>query len=124
MPALRHCCANATLRVKRARPFAAAIHWEALVVASSDMSHYLSDEATRRADRPAIDAMLALDARRLFATVEREDISMCGYLPATAMLAYARARGASSAELVAYAASGDAFGDRERVVGYAGVVVR
>lgn len=95
-----------------------------LVVASSDMSHYLGDAETRAADQPAIDAMLALDARRLFTTVETRDISMCGYLPATAMLAYARARAATSAELVAYATSGDAFGDRARVVGYAGVVVR
>jgi hypothetical protein len=39
-------------------------------------------------------------------------------------LAYARARGAARAELAGYATSGDAFGERSRVVGYAGVVVR
>jgi len=56
--------------------------------------------------------------------VRERRISMCGYLPATAMLAYAKAAGARTAELVGYATSGDAFGDRDRVVGYAGVVVR
>lgn len=95
-----------------------------LVVASSDMSHYLSDAETRIADRPAIDAMLSLDPGALFDTVERNDISMCGYLPATAMLAYARLRGAKSADLVAYTTSAEAFGDKDRVVGYAGVIVR
>ena len=52
-----------------------------------------------------------------------QDISMCGVLPATAMLACARERGASKAELTGYATSGDAFGDTARVVGYAGLVV-
>jgi AmmeMemoRadiSam system protein B len=48
---------------------------------------------------------------------------MCGVIPATVMLAAARELGAKSAELVRYANSGDVSGDRESVVGYAGVVV-
>ena len=94
-----------------------------LVVASSDMNHYLDDQTTRVRDRLALAPLLALDARGLYETVERERISMCGFIPTTVMLAYARARGAQSAELVDYATSGDAFGERNRVVGYAGVVV-
>jgi len=97
---------------------------DVLVVASSDMSHYLSDAVTRERDRPAIERILALDPEGLYDVVERQDISMCGILPVTAMLACARDHGASVAQLVGYATSGDAFGDRDRVVGYAGVVVR
>jgi AmmeMemoRadiSam system protein B len=100
-----------------------ALDEEVLVVASSDMSHYLPDDVTRRTDRRAIEAMLACDAARLYDVVEREDISMCGILPATTMLRYARARGAKKGTLIAYGTSGDAFGDRDRVVGYAGLVV-
>ena len=96
---------------------------EVLVVASSDLSHYLTDEEARRIDRRAIDPLCALDPERLYRTVYDEDISMCGVLPATAMLAYARARGATRAELLAYATSADAFGDTSRVVGYAGVTI-
>jgi len=96
----------------------------ALLVASSDMSHYVPAEEARRKDAQALDRFLALDARGLFETVEREDISMCGFIPATVALAAARALGASQAELVRYANSGDVNGDRERVVGYAGAVVR
>jgi AmmeMemoRadiSam system protein B len=97
---------------------------DVLVVASSDMSHYLPDDDTRRIDRMALEPLLGFDPGALYRTVRAHDISMCGFIPATAMLAYARAAGATAApELVAYATSGDAFGDRDRVVGYAGVVV-
>jgi hypothetical protein len=48
---------------------------------------------------------------------------MCGYGPAVAMLTAARELGASQAELVKYATSGDVSGERERVVGYAGMIV-
>jgi hypothetical protein len=48
---------------------------------------------------------------------------MCGILPATVMLSYARARGATRGTLVAYGTSADAFGDTDRVVGYAGIAV-
>jgi MEMO1 family protein len=94
-----------------------------LVVASSDMSHYLPDEQTRRIDEQALEPLLAGDPGRLYRTVVDNDISMCGFIPATVMLAYARAAGAPAPELVGYATSGDAFGDRSRVVGYAGVVI-
>jgi AmmeMemoRadiSam system protein B len=94
-----------------------------LVVASSDMNHYLPDAETRVRDRRALEPLLKLDAHALYDRVRDEDHSMCGILPATAMLAFANARGAKEATLVAYATSGDAFGDRDRVVGYAGVVV-
>jgi MEMO1 family protein len=55
--------------------------------------------------------------------VTEQKISMCGYGPAVAMLTAARRLGAKSAELVKYATSGDVSGDRERVVGYAGIVI-
>jgi MEMO1 family protein len=95
-----------------------------LVVASSDMNHYESDAITRIKDHKAIERMLALDAYGLFETVMREEISMCGFGPAVVMLTAAKQLGATSAELIKYATSGDVSGDREMVVGYAGVVVR
>jgi AmmeMemoRadiSam system protein B len=94
-----------------------------LVVASSDMSHYLPDARAREVDRQALAPLLAFDPAGLYRTVTEHQISMCGYLPATAMLAYARRAGAGAPELIGYATSGDAFGDRDRVVGYAGVLL-
>jgi AmmeMemoRadiSam system protein B len=94
-----------------------------LVIASSDMNHYESDDVTRVKDRRAIDQILALDPRGLYETVHQASISMCGYGPAVVMLTAAKKLGATQAELVRYATSGDVSGDRDMVVGYAGIAV-
>jgi len=94
-----------------------------LIVASSDMNHYESDVVTRAKDHHAIERILTMDARGLFDVVTQQNISMCGFGPAVVMLTAARQLGAKSAQLVKYATSGDISGDREMVVGYAGVVV-
>lgn len=98
-------------------------HDPILIVASSDMNHYESDAITRVKDHRALERILTLDARGLFDVVTQQGITMCGFGPAVAMLTAARQLGAKSAELVKYATSGDMSGDREMVVGYAGVVV-
>jgi AmmeMemoRadiSam system protein B len=95
----------------------------ALIVASSDMNHYESDDVTRAKDRKAIDQILKLDARGLYDTVRHEGITMCGFGPAVSMMTAAKQLGATRAEVIRYATSGDITGDREEVVGYAGIVV-
>jgi AmmeMemoRadiSam system protein B len=94
-----------------------------LIIASSDMNHYESDAVTRVKDHKAIDRILALDPRGLFDVVMDENISMCGFGPTIAMLTAAKQLVATKAELIKYATSGDVSGDREMVVGYAGIVV-
>lgn len=95
----------------------------ALVVASSDMSHYIPAAAAREKDQLAIERILALDPRGLYEVVHREKISMCGIIPATVMLLAALELGATRAELVRYGNSGDVSGDTRQVVGYAGLLV-
>jgi len=92
-----------------------------LLVASSDMSHYVPDAVARTKDRKAIDRMLALDPEGLYRTVRSERISMCGVLPATVVLFAARRLGATSARLIRYATSGDVSREFDQVVGYAGL---
>ncbi len=94
-----------------------------LIVASSDMNHYESDAVTRVKDQSAIEAILRLDARALYDVVTGQHVSMCGFGPAVAMLTATKKLGAISAELIKYATSGDISGDRNLVVGYAGIVV-
>lgn len=94
-----------------------------LIVASSDMNHYESDPVTRAKDHRAIEKILLLDARGLYDVVTQQNISMCGFGPAVALLTAARQLGAKSAELVKYATSADVSGDRNMAVGYAGMVV-
>ena len=94
-----------------------------LLLASSDMNHYESREIGRRKDDLALARVTAIDAEGLYRTVLTESISMCGFLPATALLFAARAAGASSARIVARRDSGDETGDPSSVVGYAGVII-
>lgn len=94
-----------------------------LIIASSDMNHYEPDSVTRVKDEKAIAKILALDPEGLYEVVRREDISMCGYGPTVAMLTAVKELGANKAELVKYATSADASGDRSSVVGYAGIIV-
>ncbi|HET9407258.1 MAG TPA: AmmeMemoRadiSam system protein B [Candidatus Sulfotelmatobacter sp.] len=97
---------------------------DVLIVASSDMNHYESDAVTRVKDHRAIERILSLDPRGLHDVVTQQEVSMCGFGPSVAMLTAAKKLGAKSAELVKYATSGDVSGDREMVVGYAGIIVR
>ena len=95
-----------------------------LIIASSDMNHYEPDAVTRVKDHRAIERILTLDPQGLHEVVTQQEISMCGFGPAVAMLTAGRQLGAKSAELVKYATSGDISGDRNMVVGYAGVIVK
>ena len=97
---------------------------QVLIIASSDMNHYENDRITRVKDHKAIDQVLAMNPRGLFDVVTKEEISMCGFGPAVAMLAATKQLGATRTRLVKYATSGDVSGDREMVVGYAGIVIR
>jgi MEMO1 family protein len=94
-----------------------------LIMASSDMNHYESDQITRQKYARAIERILALDPRGLYDVVRRENITMCGYGPAVTMLVAAKQLGAKRAELTRYATSAEVSGDYDWVVGYAGIVV-
>jgi AmmeMemoRadiSam system protein B len=94
------------------------------IIASSDMSHYVSDTAARTIDKKAIDKMLALDPEGLYNTVREEAITMCGVIPVTTMLYAARLLGANDATLIKYMTSGEVSGDLDYVVGYAGLIIK
>ncbi len=97
---------------------------DVLMVVSSDMSHYVPDSIAREKDRLAIDRVLELDPEGLFETVTENRISMCGYVPAIVMLYAARMLGAKSGQLVKYDTSASASGDKDQVVGYAGIIIK
>jgi MEMO1 family protein len=99
------------------------INEDVLVIASSDMNHYESDDVTRVKDKKAIGKILALDPKGLYEVIKAESISMCGYGPAIAMLYGTEPQEPRQAELVKYATSGDVSGDKREVVGYAGIAI-
>ncbi len=94
---------------------------EVLLVASTDMSHYVSQKEAREKDFLAIEKILALDPRGLYDVVREENISMCGFKPTTAVLVASKELGARKAELILYRTSGDVTRNQREVVGYAGL---
>ncbi len=96
---------------------------DALVVASSDMSHYETQTSAQRKDKIAIDEILTLNENDLYRKVHDLHITMCGMYPTIIMLVCSKERGATKAELICYATSGDITGDYDKVVGYAGIIV-
>jgi hypothetical protein len=95
-----------------------------LIIASSDMSHYEQAAVAKEKDFKAIHQLLNLDPEGLYRVVREYGITMCGFGPAVAMLVACKLLGATRAELIKYANSGEVSGDYDQVVGYAGVVVR
>lgn len=90
----------------------AALAEAALVLVSSDLSHYLDDLHARERDRRTAEAVLALDDAAL------GDGDACGAHALRGLLAHARRSGWKAA-LLEHRTSADAGGDRRRVVGYA-----
>ena len=95
-----------------------------LLVDSTDLNHYESQAETERKDRLVIDAIRALDPDALWRAARTQDISMCGLAPTLALLHAAPALGIREARLVRHATSGDASGNYDAVVGYAGLILR
>jgi MEMO1 family protein len=93
-----------------------------LLLTTSDLNHYEDDATTRVKDHKAIEQLLALDPSGLYDTCRDEKISMCGLGPAVAMLTAMNALGVKKAGLVKHATSADVSGDRDAVVGYAGMI--
>jgi AmmeMemoRadiSam system protein B len=100
----------------------AASQENVLLLTTSDLNHYQDDTTTRIKDRKAIEQLLALEARGLYDTCRNEEISICGLGPAVAMITALNALGVKKPELVKYATSADVSGDRDAVVGYAGMI--
>ncbi len=103
----------------------------ALIVSSTDLSHYPAYEDAVSTDRNTLEAMISLDPDRLNAVVrkqERKGINnlstcACGQAPVMAVMSAARALGANCGRIISYANSGDAsVGNRDRVVGYGAVM--
>jgi AmmeMemoRadiSam system protein B len=95
---------------------------KALLIASSDFTHYEPNEEAHRKDLELIDTILSLDVSSFYAVLERLDISACGYGAIASIMIAVKELGASKAELLRYATSGDTTGDKSSVVGYASIV--
>ncbi|MBU2599611.1 MEMO1 family protein [bacterium] len=95
-----------------------------VIIASSDMTHYESQNIVSKKDSKAIEAILDLNEDELMEKIKKYNISMCGYAPTVIMLKATKELGAKKAILVKYTTSAEASGDYNHVVGYAGIMVK
>ncbi|MDR2641344.1 MAG: AmmeMemoRadiSam system protein B [Planctomycetaceae bacterium] len=108
--------------------FMNALEKKPLLIVSSDMNHFASEETTRKIDRIAIDALkeaaVNLKPEILLETVNKNQISMCGIVPMVFVLEVLRRISClSSVEEIGYTTSAESSGDKTRVVGYAGCLI-
>jgi MEMO1 family protein len=101
----------------------ASMATRAMLVASSDWTHYEPQESAKKKDMNAIKAVLEMDEKKFQNTIEENRVSACGYGPVTAVLHAAKILGAKQAKLLSYQTSGDTSGDKHSVVGYAAIVL-
>ncbi|HOJ16128.1 MAG: AmmeMemoRadiSam system protein B [Caldisericia bacterium] len=94
-----------------------------LVIASSDMSHYVSRREAKELDFLAFEKIKNLDSLGLMNVVYEYDISMCGSGPMAVAINYSKERGAKEAILLDYTDSGEVTNDTSSVVSYAGFVI-
>jgi hypothetical protein len=92
------------------------------IIASSDMTHYETQESASKKDKTAIEAITNLDEAKLNELGETNRVTMCGYGPITTLIAAAKMLGGIKAEFLTYKTSGDITGDKSAVVGYASIL--
>jgi AmmeMemoRadiSam system protein B len=95
----------------------------ALLVASTDLSHFYSGETAARLDGAVTARIADFDPQGLLEVLATGKGEACGGAPTVATMLAARALGADRARLLKYATSGDATGDYVQVVGYAAAVL-
>jgi AmmeMemoRadiSam system protein B len=93
----------------------------AVVIASSDMTHYEPQGNAEAKDLVALKAVEAMDEKTFYSIIETRNVTACGYGPIAAVITAAKGLGAKEARLLCYKSSGDVTGDYSSVVGYAAV---
>ncbi len=94
-----------------------------LVIASTDMSHFLTKDKANALDAKTIELIKTLKADEIERKMEAGENILCGGSPVAAVILYAGKRGAARAHVLKYADSAESSGDTEQVVGYVSAVL-
>lgn len=97
--------------------------WSALVVGSSDLSHFYPADTARRLDGEMLARLTAFDPQALLQAEDEGVGFACGKGALAAVLWAARDLGADVVRLLDYANSGDVTGDDDSVVGYGAAAI-
>ncbi len=94
---------------------------EAVIIASSDFTHYEKKESVERKDFDLISKITSLDTDGFYEILEKENISACGYGAIATLMIITKKLG-GKIKLMNHSTSGDVNGDYRSVVGYASLV--
>jgi AmmeMemoRadiSam system protein B len=94
----------------------------AILVASSDLSHFYPQPVANKLDQVVLDAVAAYDPEGIIQAEEQGIGFACGRAAIAAVMIAARALGADTARVLNYATSGDITHDYQQVVGYGAAV--
>jgi hypothetical protein len=92
---------------------------KAVIVASSDLTHYEPASVAREKDSALIGEIRRMDVDSFYSTLDRLQVTACGFGAIATVIEVSRALGLGKGELLKYANSGDTTGDNNQVVGYA-----
>ncbi len=92
---------------------------KALIVASTDLSHFFTKEKANTVDAETLSLIETLDTDTIIKKMGRQENIMCGGGPVAALLLYAKQMGDPKVNILKYADSSQVGGDESKVVGYA-----
>ena len=95
----------------------------ALLVASTDLSHYHDAHRAAKLDHVMVDGVARFDPEAIERALAKFPDHACGGGPLVAVMRAARALGAADARVLRYADSGEVSGDTRAVVGYLAAVL-
>ena len=95
---------------------------DALLIGSSDFTHYEENEFAHRQDLALIDPILNLDVDEFYKILYERKVTACGFGAIASTMTACKELGATKGKLLKYATSGDVSGDKSSVVGYASII--
>ncbi|HJU14174.1 MAG TPA: AmmeMemoRadiSam system protein B [Candidatus Nitrosotalea sp.] len=95
---------------------------KAVILGSSDFTHYEENEFAHRQDGALIEPILKMDVEKFYSVLEERQVSACGFGAMASTMMACKELGATKTALARYATSGDVTGEKSSVVGYASVV--
>ena len=95
---------------------------DALLIGSSDFTHYEENEFAHRQDLALIDPILKLDVDEFYKILYERKVTACGFGAIASTMIACKELGATEGKLLKYATSGDVSGDKSSVVGYASII--
>ncbi len=96
---------------------------DCIIIASSDLSHYLDQKTANSMDKEIIKRIESFDPESVLKAEEQNVGQACGIGAISSVLWACKNQGAEKVKILKYATSADVSGDYDRVVGYVSALI-